>query len=142
MNFVLIGLALSLSAPATKDAPKKETPSLVGEWIPTQAVRGGKPDVPPPGTSLTFKADGKMIMKEGKRERKDEGTYKAYAKKDPAEIDISPPGGGEEKILGIYKFEKNTLILCIAREGERPKKFESPDGTQTMLITLERAKKE
>ena len=49
----------------------------------------------------------------------------------PAEIDLTPPANQKESnIVGIYKFDKDTLILCIARKGERPKKFESPDDAQ------------
>jgi len=143
MNVVLIGLALSLSAPAAKEAPKKDAPSLVGEWVPTQAVRGGKPDLPPAGTSITFNADGKILLKEGMRDKAEEGTYKIDAKKDPAEIDIvSPAKGKDAPVLGIYKFEKDTLVLCIVMGTDRPTKFESPEGSEVMLITLQRAKKE
>jgi uncharacterized protein (TIGR03067 family) len=142
MNTALIGIALILGAPAAKDAPKKETPSIVGEWSPTTAVRGGKPDMPPPGTSITFTADGKMLLKEGKRDRVEEGTYTSDAKKDPAEIDLVSSKGAEGKLVGIYKFDKDSLILCIAMGADRPKKFESPEGSEIMLITLERVKKE
>ena len=116
---------------------------MVGEWVPTQAVRGGKPDMPPPGTSIAFTADGKILLKEGMREKAEEGTYKFDAKKDPAEIDIVPPPVGKDAtVLGIYKFEKDTLVLCMVMGGDRPKKFESPAGSEVMLITLQRAKKE
>lgn len=143
MNAVLIGLALAVGAPATKEAPKKDAPSIVGEWIPTNAVRGGKPDNPPAGTSITFLADGKVIFKEGKRDKAEEGTYKIDSKKDPAEIDLVPPAAEKgPNIVGIYKLEKDTLTICIAMGGDRPKKFESPEGAQVMLITMERKKKD
>ncbi len=110
--------------------------------MPTQAVRDGKPDNPPPGTSITFKADGKILFKDGKRDKTEEGSFKIDAKKSPAEIDITPLATEKDRnVVGIYKFEKDTLILCIAMAGERPKKFESPEGSRIMLITLERAKK-
>jgi len=142
MYSVMIGLALVVAAPAKKEEPKKDAPTLVGEWYPESAVRGGKLDNPPPGTSITFTADGKCLLKEGKREKVEEGTYKFDAKKDPAEIDISPPNAGGQAVSGIYKFEKDTLILCIVMGGERPKKFEAPDGSEVMLITLKKVKKE
>jgi uncharacterized protein (TIGR03067 family) len=142
MYSIVIGLAVVVGAPA-KEAPKKDAPSLVGEWAPTEAVRGGKPDMPPPGTSITFTADGKVIMREGNRDKAEEGTYKIDAKKDPAEIDISPPE--KEKgppVIGIYKFEKDTLIMCVIMGTDRPKTFESPGGSEVMLITLQRVKKD
>jgi uncharacterized protein (TIGR03067 family) len=140
---VVIGLAAVLGAPGPKDDPKKDAPSLVGEWVPTTALRGGKPDMPPAGTSITFTADGKLLLKEGNQAKAEEGTYKTDPKKDPAEIDLVPPD--KEKgppVIGIYKFEKDTLVLCVIMGTDRPKKFESPDGSEIMLITLQRVKKE
>jgi uncharacterized protein (TIGR03067 family) len=139
---LIIGLAVVVAAPG-KDAPKKDAPTLVGEWVPTEALQGGKPDLPPAGTSIAFTADGKVLMKGGNAAKPEEGTYKIDAKKNPAEIDLTPPE--KEKgptILGIYKFEKDKLIICLTMAGERPKEFASPAGSQLMLITLERAKRE
>src|SRR5579864_5062343 len=101
---LLVGLAIVVGAPATKDAPAKEPPSLVGEWIGVSGMRGGKPENPPAGTSITFTADGKLLMKEGGDRKPEEGTYKADPKKSPAEIDLVPPTGDKgPTILGIYK---------------------------------------
>ena len=85
---LLISLALLAGAPAKKDPPAKDPPSIVGEWAAVSGTRGGKPDNPEPGTSITFTADGKALLKEGKQEKPKEGTYKADPKKNPAEIDI------------------------------------------------------
>jgi len=142
MYSIFIGLAVVVGAPA-KEAPKKDAPSLVGEWKPTQALRGGKPDNPPEGTSITFTADGKVLLREGNAGKAEEGTYKTDAKKDPPEIDIVPPDKDKgPPVIGIYKFEKDTLVMCMIMGSDRPKKFESPEGTEIMLITLERVKKD
>jgi uncharacterized protein (TIGR03067 family) len=142
MHSIVIGLALVVGAPA-KDAPKTDAPSLVGEWTPTQAVRGGKPDNPPAGTTITFTADGKVLLKEGNAAKPEEGTYKIDARKDPAEIDIVPPEKDKSPpVIGIYKLEKDTLVICVIMGTDRPKKFESPEGTEIMLITLQRVKKD
>jgi uncharacterized protein (TIGR03067 family) len=142
MYSIVIGLAVVVGAPA-KDAPKTEAPYLVGEWTPTQAVRGGRPDNPPAGTTITFTADGKVLLKEGNAAKPEEGTYKIDARKDPAEIDIVPPEKDKgPPVIGIYKFEKDLLVMCVIMGTERPKKFESPEGTEIMLITLQRAKKD
>jgi uncharacterized protein (TIGR03067 family) len=139
----MIGLAVAVAAPAAKDAPKKEPPSLVGEWAAESGVQGGKPDNPPPGTTITFTADGKAIMKEGKRERGEDATYKSDPKKNPSEIDLMPPSADKgPNILGIYKIEGDTLTMCISMEGERPKEFASPAGSRVMLITCKRVKKD
>lgn len=143
MTPVMIALTLVVAAPAPKEAPKKDAPSLVGQWTPIHSLKGGKPDTPEPGSSITFTADGKVQLKEGMRERKEEATYTLDSKKEPAEIDIVPPEKAKESsIVGIYKFEKDTLVLCITMGADRPKKFESPEGSHVILITLQRAKKD
>ena len=47
----------------------------------------------------------------------------------------------DEPIKGIYEIDGDSLKICFAIEGERPKKFESAEGSTTMLIVLKRIKK-
>jgi uncharacterized protein (TIGR03067 family) len=144
---LLVSLAVAVGAPGVKEVPKKE-PSLVGEWVGEKATAGGKDrPVPAGGIKFTFTADGKFTVHEGKREKPDEGTYKADTKKDPAEIDIFPPAekAGRGTVRGIFKVEGDTLTLCFAGgkdDAQRPTKFESPADSNVMLMTLKRAKKE
>jgi uncharacterized protein (TIGR03067 family) len=119
-------MALTVGAPG-KEPPAKDSPSIVGEWV-----------------TFIFAADGKLTIKEGKRDKNDTGTYKTDAKKDPAEIDIIPPEDKKDPtVQGIYKLDGDTLTLAFGRgkEKSRPTKFESPEGTDTIVITLKRAKK-
>src|SRR5262245_13250929 len=89
---LLVGLAVTLGCPGAKDPPKKDAPSIVGEWVGEKAVNSGKElPVPEGGVGFTFTEDGKVMVREGKREKPDGGTYKVDAKKDPAEIDLMPP---------------------------------------------------
>ena len=54
---LLIGLALAVGAPL-KDAPAKDPPSIIGEWVGEKAVAGGKErPVPEGGITFTFTAD-------------------------------------------------------------------------------------
>jgi uncharacterized protein (TIGR03067 family) len=142
---LLLGLAIVVGAPGAKDPPKKE-PTIVGVWIGEKAVRDGKDrPVPEGGIVFTFAADGKLNVKEGNREPKEGATYKLDAKKSPGEIDIIPPEGKDEPtIQGIFKIEGETLTICISGPSAagRPTKFESAEGSQTMLMILKRAKKE
>jgi uncharacterized protein (TIGR03067 family) len=141
---MLLGLAVTVGAPAVKDPPKKD-PSIVGTWAGEKAVSGGqeKP-VPKGGIEFIFGADGTFTVREGTRGPKGGATYKIDTKKKPAEIDIIPPTGKDEPTVpGIFKIEGDTLTMCIARDGkdsQRPKAFESPEGAQTMLMIFKRVK--
>jgi uncharacterized protein (TIGR03067 family) len=139
---VLFGVVLAVGAPGDKEAPKKDAPSIVGEWDGEKAVRGGmERPIPDGGVKVTFTADGKLLFKEGFKDAT-EGSYKVDAKKNPAEIDLNPPNE-DGTLLGIYKFDGDTLTICLSDKNstERPTKFESPEGTNVMLITLKRVKK-
>jgi uncharacterized protein (TIGR03067 family) len=102
--------------------------------------------VPDGGIVFTFTADGGLTVKEGNRTKPEGASYKVDPKKDPAEIDLIPPPDKKEPTLqGIYRLDGDTLTLCFGRGGpgaERPKKFESPEGAETVVMTLKRAKKE
>jgi uncharacterized protein (TIGR03067 family) len=141
---LVVVLALVAEAPNKKEPPAKEPPAIVGEWVGETAVSGGKPKpAQDGGITFTFTADGKLLVREGNRDKPEEGTYKADPKKSPAEIDLVPQHNGNAPTLqGIYKIDGDTLTFCFALGAERPKEFASPAGSQVMLITCKRAKKE
>jgi uncharacterized protein (TIGR03067 family) len=142
MTPLLVGLALAVAAPGPKEAPKKDDPTLVGQWTVETVVKGGRPsDDKDKDGGLDFTADGKAVLKDhGKNVA---GNYTSDAKKDPAELDITLEERGMRITLkGIFKIEKDTLTLCLTFEGDRPKGFESPDGAPTVLLTLKRAPKD
>ena len=142
MNPVLLALAVTLSAPAAKEAPKKDPPTIVGEWAGEKAEAGGKPlPVPPGGITMEFLADGKVVIREGPKPA-ETAQYTADPKKSPAEIDLNPSDKAKGlTFVGIYKIEGDTLTICLGVGGKRPAKFESPAGSDSMLMTLKRTKK-
>jgi uncharacterized protein (TIGR03067 family) len=130
-------LAVIVAAPG----PKGETPnpaSLDGEWVMTQYVRGGNAQGGAKGQEVRI-GDGKLVLAGGK----EEFSFKTDKKADPAQIDLTSARNKTEVIKGIYKFDKGELILCFPKggQGDRPTKFESPAGTDVILLTLERSKK-
>lgn len=142
MTPLLVGLALTVAAPAPKEAPKKDAPTVVGTWSVESALKGGQQDNSPPGATLELTPDGKMILHEGGKDIA--GTYTTAPKKDPPEIDltIAAPGAGALTMIGIFKIEGDTLQICLAMTGERPKKLQSPDMAPQVLLTLKRVKKD
>jgi uncharacterized protein (TIGR03067 family) len=144
MTPTLLALVLAVAAPVTKDKePPKKEPTIVGEWAGEKAEAAGMAlPVPVGGMTMEFKGDGTLVIKDAGKPP-EEARYTADPKKEPAEIDLTPPaaGGKVEKLAGIYKVEGDTLTLCLAAVGERPKKFESAAGAPTILMTFKRAKK-
>jgi uncharacterized protein (TIGR03067 family) len=71
-------------------------------------------------------------------------TVRLNPSKEPKTIDLSIlEGRGLDegtKSIGIYKFEKNTLKLCVTDKNERPKKFESKDGCSDEVFVLQKEK--
>jgi uncharacterized protein (TIGR03067 family) len=141
---LLVGLALSVSAPGAKDPPKKEA-TIVGEWVGEKAMIGGMNlPVPDGGISFRFAGDGALSVTEGGRGKPEAGSYRVDPKKNPAEIDLTPPADKKEGTLqGIYKLDGDTLTLCFRRVtpgGARPTEFESPAGSDVIVMTLKRKK--
>ena len=138
MTPLLVGLALAVAAPGPKEAPKKDGPTLAGDWVVQTVVKGGRPS-PEEDSALTFTADGKAVLKE--RGKTIDGTYTSDPKKDPAELDLVDPGqmgapGRTSK--AIYKIEGGTLTICTANDGDRPTAFDSPGGSTRIIMVLKR----
>jgi uncharacterized protein (TIGR03067 family) len=131
---LLTALALSVGAPAAKDA-KKDPPSLVGVWVAEKGTRDGDDRAVAAGSlTVEFTADGKVSVQEGSK-RVGPVEYRVEPKGSPAEIDVK-----EMEMVGIYKVDGDTLTLCLGDGGKRPTEFASPAGSKTMLLTLKRAK--
>lgn len=141
MTPIVIGLALTLSAPAPKEAPKKDQPTVVGTWVAETVIVGGTPEKLDPGMSFTLTADGKCLMKEGKNEPEEMG-YSVDPKKDPGHFDLREPGMQGEVMKGIYKLDGDTLTVCLEMKGDRPAAFASPAKSSIILVTLKRVKKD
>jgi uncharacterized protein (TIGR03067 family) len=145
---LLLGLAVTVAAPAPKETPKKkEDPTIVGSWKLEKAEFGGM--AVPAGAigeelSLTFNQDGTVVATKNGKPEPDSGRFTHDPKKTPAEFDLTEPRGGGKgmTILGIYKIEGEMLTICMAPMGERPTKFESPAGGMTMIMTFKRMKKD
>ena len=141
MTPLLVGLAVAVAAPGPKDPPKRDPPSLVGEWRVESLVEDGKSEMLPAMT-LTFQANGKCFAREGD-DPPMPATYTADPKKTPAEIDVTEGRGmGARPMFGIYKFDGDALVLCLAQKGDRPTDFTAAAGSRRVLVTLKRIKKD
>lgn len=131
---LLVALAISVGAPATKDS-KKDPPSPVGVWVAEKGTRDGDDRAVTAGSvTVEFTADGKVSLQEGSK-RVGPVEYRLDPKRSPAEIDVK-----EMEMVGIYKVDGDTLTLCMGDGGKRPTEFASPAGSKALLLTLKRAK--
>jgi uncharacterized protein (TIGR03067 family) len=135
MTSALLLVAATLAAPGPKEAP-----SLVGTWALQYSITGGKNDDQPAGVTWAFTADGKSVITGPEGQPGGEGTFTTNPKASPAEFDVVD-GPKAKRIVGIYKVEADTLTLCIAREANRPTKFEAPAGAVASVVVLKRVKK-
>ncbi|MSR54002.1 MAG: TIGR03067 domain-containing protein [Gemmataceae bacterium] len=130
----LLTLAITLAAPADKDG-KAEPGKIEGNWIVEKYIQGGKENEKRKGSHFTFKDGEVSVQEEGGKGI----AYKVDPKANPATLDLTAAGG----ILGVYKIDGDTLTICFPKgeKGERPKKFESPEGSELVLMVLKREKK-
>lgn len=127
-------LALTLAACA--GVPPR-FPPLAGQWMPQSAELGGR-DLPLSsfaGATLNLTTDSYEFGG-------DQGTYTIAEWSSSGEMDIhgvSGPNAGRT-IPAIYELDGDELKLCYQLgSGERPDGFDSPEGSQVLLVRYRRA---
>jgi uncharacterized protein (TIGR03067 family) len=142
MTPIFLGIAIVLGAPTVKDPPKKDPPSIVGEWVLESMTLAGMAVPAPEAAKLTFTKEGKCVSVDKAGGKPDESSYTVDSKKEPKEIDIKESAGMRDMTMsGIYKIEGDTLTICLAIMGERPKALAVNDKN-SILIVLKRVKKD
>ena len=131
--------ALSVLVLAVGSARADDQEKIQGIWKPEKAVKGGMamPAEELEKMSIEFKGN-KAMPRHGDRQEK-EAEFTLDATKKPKAIEIKAPDGKTHQ--GIYEFDGDTLKICFVEEGDRPTKFESAEGSRSMLIVLKRQKK-
>ncbi len=126
---------------AESEADNKDKENIQGTWKAISVKVNGKTDDPESNMikkmEIFITAD-KIGFRLGDRSK--ETPYKIDTKANPKTLDSDLGEGLTE--LGIYKLERDTLTICYcnANKKERPKAFESKEGTGTILMVLKRVK--
>src|SRR5215211_3796247 len=130
MGTVLLGLALTVGAPALKD--KDKAPSLIGEWEVESIGTNGAQTATTPGLRYTFTDDGQwLIRRNGKDTSPTIGRgFTVDPKRNPPAVDLvtNTKVANPSRLLGIYKVEGDTLTIVgtRAKGADRPTKFDVP----------------
>ena len=96
----------------------------IREWLPS----GGKLEIAENAVIFSSPSEGTRLVK----------LFSVDATQYPRRIDLESKD--KKDAVGIYKLDEGKLILCLAdpAEAERPTEFSSKEGSQRMLMVLER----
>jgi uncharacterized protein (TIGR03067 family) len=127
------------AAPALKERPAPEAPSVVGEWVRVGHTQAGTPVAPDAQAHhQVFGPDGTWEYTYGGGVSNRGMSYVADRKQKPPAIDIR---GGGQSWRGIYKVEGDTLTLCLVTgDRDRPRTFESSGDQPTTVWVFRRVK--
>jgi uncharacterized protein (TIGR03067 family) len=144
-RFALLAVTLGLVAAAPVPEKKDELKKVEGDWVFTSWDQSGLllPEERLSEAKWSVKGNKYTFTMGAATE---EGTLKLDPGKKPAALDLaitSGPDKGKEQ-LGIYRIERDGIVLCLARAGakERPTEFAAPEGSGNMLLTIKRANKD
>ena len=130
------------SAEDKKDVPKELLP-FQGKWE-VEELTGADSILPKEKwPSFTFAGD-KLLLSIPGIDKIETSTITVTPDKAPSEMDAKPKGKFEKIAKMIYKFEKNTLVLCFALEGvgaERPKMFKAEKPYALFVLVKAKEKK-
>jgi uncharacterized protein (TIGR03067 family) len=140
-------VVLWVAIPAwSDDDAKKELKKFEGVWTTVSSELDGT-SLNELTKDLKFTIKGDTVAIEGNEailKAYSKGTFKVDPDTKPKSIDFTV-GGGDNKgnvVEGIYEFtNEDELKMCAKLVGkERPAKFETKEGTSTLLLVVKREK--
>jgi uncharacterized protein (TIGR03067 family) len=137
MSPLLLGVALTVGAPALKERPPK-APPLVGRWAATELVINGRADPQAQGLEYEFTAEGGWAIYRDGQPLDGARRYTVDPRTKPAAIDLTENAA---TYLGISKVEGDTLVVLfpVNANGDRPAGFDAP-GAGLMKVVMTRVK--
>jgi uncharacterized protein (TIGR03067 family) len=139
----LLALGMVVAAFGVTVADDKKDPTA-GKWVIESVTRDGKAVDALKGATRVH-TDGSYTLTPAKDSKAaaTSGTYKLDTTKAPMTIDTAVKGGTYDgkTLLGIVKVDGDTMTVCFAEPGkDRPKAFESKEGSGVVLAVHKKAK--
>jgi len=139
----LLVVALTLGA-GGESGQKQEVAKFAGTWALSECRYDGRDH-----SSLKFKVvfrgnEGKIEGNDKVASEYDKIKFKLDATMTPRAIDITVSAGSQTDatMQGIYEFKDGELRICAKVFGNgRPKDFDAPDGSSSVLLVLKRESK-
>ncbi len=138
MRNCVLAVAAVVAFAATGVAADK-TP-LEGKWTIESLTRDGKADDGMKGATRVHEGEKYTITPPmDSKAATTEGTFTVDAEKKT--IDMKPSSGTfkGKTLLGVFKLDGDTLTVAFA-EAERPKGFESKEGSKVVVAVMKKAK--
>jgi uncharacterized protein (TIGR03067 family) len=139
----LLALGMVVLAFGVTTADDKKDPTA-GKWVIESVTIDGKANDARKG-AVRVHTDGSYTLTPAKdsKAQPTSGTYKLDTTKTPITIDTSVKGGmyDGKTLLGIVKVDGDTMTIAFTEPGkERPKAFESKEGSGVVLVVHKKAK--
>jgi uncharacterized protein (TIGR03067 family) len=139
LAFFLAGISFAGSTGAPDEPKKSDLDRLQGNWIITAVEISGE-KVPPANLGMVkTRFKDKSYTQTVAGAEVETGTYALDPSKDPKTIDMKILTGNDagKDQPGIYKFDGELLVLCMAQPGEktRPGSFETK-GNSFAAVTM------
>ena len=124
-------------------AQEDDLKRLSGQWEVTELVEDGKviprqaiPDWLPSGGRLMIE-DNAIMIHSSADNKKHIRVFSIDATRYPRTIKMT--GTNKEEIQGIYRFDEDRVIVCLADPADKaPDEFSAKEGTKRMLLVMQR----
>ncbi len=137
-------LATLGAAWAVDDKVADEDKKFEGTWVVTMMEVGGQKVPEEAFAEMTFTFKGKKYEQKVGETLVEGGTQDLDPSKTPKNMDINVTDGETKgkKQLAIYEIDGDKAKICAADhdDKERPSKFETKEGSKSMIFELKRKK--
>lgn len=146
IRFVILGVLGLVSTPGDDPAGLAEEKARhQGTWAVERSVRDGKDGPADVLKQIVREVEGDRVVWKRGDSSFAATKFEINPEAEPKSIDLIPEGGPNrgERVLGIYAFEEDRLILCVADSGEpRPLEFGSEPGDGRTWMTFRKVEPE